>query len=70
MRIKYFSTAMFFLKNPYPGGIWTRVFSFLGRMRCPLLRHAARQGRKWNRRFLKLFINIVFCRPVFLDQQR
>jgi hypothetical protein len=21
MRIKYFSTAMFFLKNPYPGGI-------------------------------------------------
>jgi hypothetical protein len=29
------------LKTLYPGGIQTRVFSFLRRMRCPL-RHAAR----------------------------
>jgi hypothetical protein len=29
------------LKTLYPGGIGTRVFSFLRRMRCPL-RHAAR----------------------------
>jgi hypothetical protein len=30
-----------FLKTLYPGGIRTRVFLFLRRMRCPL-RHAAR----------------------------
>jgi hypothetical protein len=29
------------LKTLYPGGIRTRVFTFLRRMRCPL-RHAAR----------------------------
>jgi hypothetical protein len=44
MHIKSFYTQQQchgFLKTLYPGGIRTRVFSFLRRMRCPL-RHAAK----------------------------
>jgi hypothetical protein len=44
MHIKPFNTQQHFyvsLKTLYPVGIWTRVFSFLRQMRCPL-RHAAR----------------------------
>jgi hypothetical protein len=44
MHIKSFYTKQHCyvsLKTLYPGGIWTRVFSFLRRMRCPL-RYAAR----------------------------
>jgi hypothetical protein len=44
MHIKLFYTQQHCyvsLKALYPGGIWTWVFLFLRRMRCPL-RHAAR----------------------------
>jgi hypothetical protein len=47
MHIKSFYTQQHCYVSPkktlYPGGIWTRVFMFLRRMRCPL-RHAARAG--------------------------
>jgi hypothetical protein len=67
MHIKSFYTQQHCyvsLKTLCPGGVWTRVFSFLRRIICPL-RHAARVRRlTLLHRYVRAYVHTNFICPV------